>query len=168
MTKGIKTKNYIKAVLIILILVLIALVMGLNGFLKLPVETTTTTIKTTIPTTIKTTIPTTIETTEITTTMEVVENLHDCKYARIRVDSFKYSDGILKLYLRNVGSVYIYYLDVKLYYADHTMEKEFTNLNHAPKSTLTYLMNDAAYGVKNVTVTIPDCGFSAYSPVFEN
>jgi hypothetical protein len=168
MAKGIKTKNYTKAVLIILILFLIALVIGLSGFLKVPVETTTTTIKTTIPTTIKTTIPTTVETTETTTTMKVVENLHDCKYARIRIESFKYSDGALKLYLKNVGSVYIYYLDVKLYYADHTMEKEFTNLNHAPKSTLTYLMNDAGYGVKNITVTIPDCGFSVNDPIFEN
>jgi hypothetical protein len=90
------------------------------------------------------------------------------RYARIRVESFKYSNGMLKLYLKNVGSVYIYALDVKLYYADHVMEKEFTNLNHAPKATLTYLIDDAGLGVKNVTVTIPDCDFTVSSPIFEN
>jgi hypothetical protein len=165
MAEDIKTKNYSKEIFITLILVIT--VIGLSGCINQQ-PTTTTTIETTIPTTVKTTMPTTIQTTETTTTIEVIENLHDCKYARIRIESFKYSNGMLKLYLKNVGSVYIYYLDAKLYYANHTMEKEFTNLNHAPKSTLTYSIDDAGYGVKNATVTIPDCDFTAYSPIFEN
>jgi hypothetical protein len=165
MAKTPKSKNLIKPLLILIVILFVLLIFDLSGvFEKRNIDTTTTTIGTTIPTTILTTIQTTIEkTSTITTSIPFVE--HECKYLGYKIKSYSYENETLTFYLKNTGSIHIYNFVIILAYPNNIMEKAFYNVDIEPKEIEKFTTN-VLTGLDNVTVYIPGCTYNIIDHLF--